>query len=86
MTGGELLNKDQKAMMPIDQAIKDLQQFQTAETMEPSEFAAAHARLQEIRPQVKAIIESMDATQKKAYEKKAEKKVLAQTLRHREKL
>lgn len=54
--------------------------------MQGPEFAAAHKRMQEIKPQVKAVYESMDAEQKKKYEKKAEKKVLAQTLKHREKL
>ena len=56
------------------------------ESLEPAEFAAEHKRLQEIKPQVKAIIESMTPEQKKKYEKKAEKKVVAQTLKHREKL
>jgi len=35
---------------------------------------------------IKTAIEGMNATQKKQYEKKAEKKVIAQTLKHREKL
>ena len=63
-----------------------MQKYQTAESLEGSEFADAHRRLQEIRPQVKAVVESMDAEQKKKYQKKAEKKVLAQTTKHREKL
>ena len=46
--------------MPLDQALRDLQTYQSAEELESAEFSAAHARIQEIRPQVKAIIESMD--------------------------
>jgi len=42
--------------------------------------------MQEIRPQVKQVIESMDAEQKKRYVKKAEKKVQEQTYKHRDKL
>lgn len=86
LTGGEMLSKDQKAMMPLDQALRDLQTYQGAQDLDATEFSAAHARMQEMRPQVKAIIESMDVEQKKKYIKKAEKKVMAQTLIHREKL
>ena len=43
--------------------------------MDGPEFAAAHKRIQEIRPQVKQVVESMDNEQKKRYLKKAEKKV-----------
>ena len=50
LTGGELLTKEQKGMMPIDQALQDLQRYQTAESLEGAEFADAHKRLQEIRP------------------------------------
>lgn len=32
-------------MMSIDDALKDLQQYQTVETLEPAQFAAAHKRL-----------------------------------------
>ena len=63
-------------MMPIDQAIKDLQFFQNAQKMEPEEFDNAHKRMQEIGPSIKAIVETMDAEQKKKYNKKAEKKVM----------
>lgn len=54
--------------------------------MEPEEFANAHKRMQEIGPNIKAIVETMDVEQKKKYDKKAEKKVMLQTLKHREKL
>ena len=73
-------------MMPLDQALKDLQLFQNAQKMEPEEFANAHKRMQEIGPNIKAIVETMDVEQKKKYDKKAEKKVMLQTLKHREKL
>eukprot|EP00353_Schmidingerella_taraikaensis_P018840 CAMPEP_0185605100 /NCGR_PEP_ID=MMETSP0436-20130131/3780_1 /TAXON_ID=626734 ORGANISM="Favella taraikaensis, Strain Fe Narragansett Bay" /NCGR_SAMPLE_ID=MMETSP0436 /ASSEMBLY_ACC=CAM_ASM_000390 /LENGTH=90 /DNA_ID=CAMNT_0028236171 /DNA_START=40 /DNA_END=312 /DNA_ORIENTATION=- len=60
MTGGDLLTKEQKAIMPLEQAMKDLQQYQQAEAMESTEFASAHARMQEIKPQLKAVVDSMD--------------------------
>lgn len=86
LTGGEMLSKDQKAMMPLDLALRDLQSYQVAEDLEAAEFAQAHKRLTEIRPQVKQVVDSMDDEQAKKYAKKAEKKVMAQTLKHREKL
>ena len=73
-------------MMPLDQALRDLQTYQGAEELEAAEFSSAHQRMQEIRPQVKQVIESMDAEQKKRYVKKAEKKVQEQTYKHRDKL
>ena len=54
-------------MMPIDTALRDLQIYQSAEDMEQSEFATAHKRMQEIRPQVKQVVDSMDNEQKKRY-------------------
>lgn len=54
--------------------------------MDSQEFAAAHARLQEIGPQVKSVIASMTEDQKKRYDKKAERKVMEQTQKHRNKL
>ena len=86
LTGGDLLNKDQKAMMPLDQALRDLQTYQNAEELAGDEFTTAHQRMQEIRPQVKSIIDSMDGEQKKKYQKKAQKKVEEQTYKHRDKL
>lgn len=53
LAGGDLLTADQKSMMSIDDALRDLREYQTAEQLEASEFAAAHKRLQEIKPQVK---------------------------------
>ena len=50
------------------------------------DFAAAHKRMQEIGPLMATVVESMDAEQKKKYEKKAERKVHDQTLKHRTKL
>lgn len=67
LTGGDLLSKDQKAMMPIDQALRDLQTYQNAEDMDQTEFSTAHQRLQEIKPQVQQVVESMDSEQKKRY-------------------
>jgi len=54
--------------------------------MEPEEYANAQKRIQEIGPNIKAIVDTMNVEQKKKYEKKAEKKVMLQTLKHREKL
>ena len=72
--------------MPIDQALRDLQEYQNAEEFEDQQFEGANARLKEIKPQVKQVIDTMSAEQKKKYEKKREKKVKAQIIRHREKL
>ena len=54
-------------MMPIDQALRDLQTYQNAEDMDQTEFSTAHQRLQEIKPQVQQVVESMDSEQKKRY-------------------
>ena len=72
-------------MMPIDQALRDLQEYQNAEEFD-QQFEGANARLKEIKPQVKQVVDTMSAEQKKKYEKKREKKVKAQIIRHREKL
>ena len=72
-------------MMPIDQALRDLQEYQNAEEFD-QQFEGANARLKEIKPQVKQVVDTMSAEQKKKYEKKREKKVKAQIVRHREKL
>ena len=71
--------------MPIDQALRDLQEYQNAEEFD-QQFEGANARLKEIKPQVKQVVDTMSAEQKKKYEKKREKKVKAQIVRHREKL
>ena len=71
--------------MPIDQALRDLQEYQNAEEFD-QQFEGANARLKEIKPQVKQVVDTMSAEQKKMYEKKREKKVKAQIIRHREKL
>ena len=71
--------------MPIDQALRDLQEYQNAEEFD-QQFEEANARLKEIKPQVKQVVDTMSAEQKKMYEKKREKKVKAQIIRHREKL
>ena len=71
--------------MPIDQALRDLQEYQNAEEFD-QQFEGANARLKEIKPQVKQVVDTMSAEQKKKYEKKREKKVKAQIIRHREKL
>ena len=72
-------------MMPIDQALRDLQEYQNAEEFD-QQFEGANARLKEIKPQVKQVVDTMSTEQKKKYEKKREKKVKAQIVRHREKL
>ena len=72
--------------MPIDQALRDLQEYQNAVEFEDQQFEGANARLKEIKPQVKQVVDTMSAEQKKKYEKKKEKKVKAQIIRHREKL
>ena len=72
--------------MPIDQALRDLQEYQNTEEFEDQQYEGANARLKEIKPQVKQVIDTMSAEQKKKYEKKKEKKVKAQIIRHREKL
>ena len=33
LTGGEMLSKEQKAMMSLDLALRDLQTYQSAETL-----------------------------------------------------
>ena len=73
--------------MPLDEVLQDLQGYQnTEEEMAKADYEAATKRIQEVQPMIKRVIESMDDEQKKKYKKKAEKKVMAQTLKHREKL
>ena len=48
LTGGDLLSKEQKAIMPLDAALRDLQSYQNAEDLEQAEFEAATNRLKEI--------------------------------------
>ena len=50
LTGGDLLSKEQKAIMPLDAALRDLQSYQNAEDLEQAEFEAATNRLKEIVP------------------------------------
>jgi hypothetical protein len=47
-------------MMPLDQALRDLQAYQVAEAMEEAEFTEAKKRMQEIGPAIKAIVATMD--------------------------
>ena len=50
LTGGDLLSKEQKAMMPLDATLRDLQNYQNAEDLEQAEFDEANNRLKEIAP------------------------------------
>ena len=86
LSGGDLLTKDQRDMLDLEQAVKDLQGFEDSETMDQTEFQTAHKRIQEVAPKVREIIASLSADQKKRYDKKAEKKVNKASLAHREKL
>ena len=60
LTGDEILNKDQKSMMPIDETLRELQQYQSADMdMEFSAFEKAHGRINEIREVLGAIVDTM---------------------------
>ena len=61
LTGGDLLSKEQKAMMPLDATLRDLQSYQNAEDLEQAEMDEANNRLKEIVPQIKQVVASMDA-------------------------
>ena len=45
-TGGDLLSKDQKAIMPLDEVLQDLQGYQNAEEeMAKNDYEAAQKRI-----------------------------------------
>lgn len=86
LSGGDLLTLGQCTIIDLTQARQDLQKFEDSETMDQTEFQAAHKRIQEISPKVTEIIASLSADQKKRFEKKAEKKTNKTTIAHRDKL
>jgi hypothetical protein len=70
----------------IDEAIKDLASYEANEDMSPEVFKAAHLRIKELNPKIKAIVDGLSAGQKKTFEKRAEKKVTRAKTLHHEKL
>lgn len=83
---GLTLSKEQKGDFVLEDAIKELQSYQSDHVMSQEEFQSAHKRIQEIAYKVKQIVASLSADQQKKYEKKAEKKVNKVVLNNRDKL
>lgn len=68
----------------LEKAIKDCKAFEENENfaVDKDAFKAAHLRIMEIQPKIKALVAGLNADKKAKFDKKAEKKVNRAHLSH----
>ena len=74
------------AVIDIDKAIKDLRALENTEVMTQEQFSSASAAISQLNPKLKELKDGLSNSQKKTFDKRAEKKVSKAQMEHHAKL